>query len=948
MSGKETLLTRLEVSQSGELVAGFRNLDWLSFPNWRNTFCAKAGRAWDDSASEDLKILESNMKNSSSFEISDSAKSSSRSRVVSKSWLVYQLDLPISSKSALPKEFVRGNYTKQARFELKSPWHYVSLPPKLKESLLVKREISKELSIIRTGLAESYGPSAVSRKFNVLANAMRAYQGSNEREILQNIESQKAGNIPNGAFDSMIELQKKILMTNSILDGEGKLSYEFKGNQARGIRLKANDWSFLKEGRMITLEELFKGPLWFFDIEIPSFRGKNPLISWVGSGVIKGKNVDYSIDTIHDLGVESVGDFIIRSHGNEGNQINSIRRRVHQINPIAISAHNAKFDLSKMRESEAGFPIGEDESQPLYKVTSPFFERLEVRDRLVLDTMRWQKKARAYDINAKLEMMVGMKKSISYDEMEELEEGNRRDKLKIANYLTQDIRAPVEGVLLSEPFRKNIEDLLHIAEWSNVSPERLLHSPRCVNEAQERVYFEEIGIYREEIPPNQKTKVMQKKRERARGLFKKLVTEKGIKFKEQSGLFHDVHKVYIPIGNILRDIISHRFPQAREFYDYRDQHLEDKQRLFFIEQYSTALAEWFTESYGEYLGEAKKFKDLMSDLPREEFQKAYDAVKHCAGEDGPNDRKALLGGRLGIKGLERCLDCYVPPFLAKEGIQKEKFLELINSFSKRERVERRLIGNFDVFPSVAPKQTFDQSKSPIVINEVLRREFRKINDFVSDNGFSIVAREGNYLYLTGKDAPNLLFSEECPLVAVDKISKLFVSDNPRYEKHGYYSHLRLSSDPSYHLSVFEMKTLGPMLENLLNGDYRKAREIYRKARDVLERGEISPVNMIFKNKSKERYSIYSTCKEKRIYFIESESLVPKESEIMEESGRKYYIPKDEDKRVYIMSINQSEDYIDRKTYFKRFVQRGRKMLGPALNGKKKEMFEGAQDVFNFN
>ena len=70
MVGIEALLTKLEVSPSGELVAGFRNLGEMNFPAWLNTFCIKFGRKWEPEARKALKKTKECLSNSSSVEIS--------------------------------------------------------------------------------------------------------------------------------------------------------------------------------------------------------------------------------------------------------------------------------------------------------------------------------------------------------------------------------------------------------------------------------------------------------------------------------------------------------------------------------------------------------------------------------------------------------------------------------------------------------------------------------------------------------------------------------------------------------------------------------------------------------------------------------------------------------------------------------------------------------------
>ncbi len=945
MESLETLLTSLEVSPSGDLVAGFRSLGELTFPSWINTFCFKLGRKWDTKPFEELIELKKKLAESSNRDIHLASTDENKYRTISKDWLVYQIDLPISSKEDLPKGFILGNYTKQARFKLKSPWHYVPLPSNLLEGLKTRQELQFELESLRNSFRRSYEESGISSVFNDLIRKSQKYNGSNMEEIVSSIRAKK---LSSEQIERILDIQKKILTTNTILNGSAKISYKpLVGKNAGNIlRLDADNWEFLEKGRIITSRELFNDQTLFLDIEIPKFRTSNPLISWIGSCFLSEQKKRYAIDTIHDLGMSELEDFAINSHVSEEELINAFRRRIVAVNPIAISAHNAKFDLIKLRESNAGFTIGDSKTPPLYKATTPFFERMGIKDRLVLDTMRWYKIANAYDINAKLAMMTGEEKSISYDEMESLETGSLEDKLCIAKYLTEDIRGPVEKVLMSSKFKKNIEDVLTIADKFNISPERLLHSTSCINEAQEKVYFEELGIHREEIPPNQRTTIMQKKREKARGVFSRLVTEKGINFETQRGLFQDVCKVYIPVGNILKELVSHRFPKAKELYDYRDQHTNDKQRLFFIDQYSHALSKWLIEGYGEFLTETEKLGTLWQKKDYYALNKVYNSLKTRASNNHPDDLSALSSGRLTESNLKRMISPEAVELMNSECLDSKRLLDILNTYSRFGRIERRFIGNFDVFPSkgsVKRRGTYIKQE-PKVVSEVLRKEFGIINEFLSKNELKVIAQEGNYLYLNGDKRP--LVVADSPLTLVDEIPQLYSADNPYYKKNGFYSHLRLSDDPTYNMSTFEMKSWQPILDKLLKGDFDSAKDIYARSRDLLERKEIPAEEMIFRNKSTNRDFIYSNTSEGKIHFVRSIESVPQGVEIDINDIGKFFYDVESEQPIYILSPKETEGFIDKKMYFDRFVKRGRAMLGPIMSSRTKETFNPGQMTLN--
>lgn len=948
MDYKETLLTKLEVSSGGELVAGFRSLGDLTFPNWLNTFCTFSGTKWDSRSWDNIKEIIRELHLKSSPEIATAVRNPRKSRTLSKGFVVYQIDLPVSSKEELPKAFVRGNYTKLARFKLKNPWHYVPLPLKLFGGLEAKQDIENRLYHIRDKLTSTFGPVSGNRNFNKILLALTNHDLGEPRNLEDILGPTQLNSISPELFSDIGDVQKQTILTNDILGTQGKLKPVTKQNKKTGnwLNLEAHDWNFLTGGRMISIEELFRDRMLFLDIEIPLFRSENPAISWVGSGVISPESTKYTIDTIHDLNTRTLADFNILSHGSEEELVEALSQRIRAIDPAVISAHNSKFDLTKLRESRAGFSVGEDESPPLYKVTTPFFERLGIRDRLVLDTMRWYKIAHAYDLNAKLELMTGEDKSISYDEMESLERGTIHDKLKIANYLTEDIRRPIEKVLISENFKNNLRDVLKIAEIFNISPERLLHSPNCVNEAQERAYFSELGIYREEVPPNHHTTRMQKKRERSRDAFVRMVVEEGIHKTNPQGIFDNVVKAYIPIGNILRDLVSRRFPEAREFYSYRDSQKHDSKRLFFIEQYSHALAKWLVEGYGEYLIQAKRLKGLRGDIQRSELDTLqYSLLSDSMGKY-PRLREALNLGRLSRGGLEKLMNSQTRDFITGNGFDHSGFLELINSLSKLKRIERRFVGNFNVFPTRGVARTFRPGSSDcLIVNDIVRNAFCEINNYFDKHGLQVIAQEGNYLYIHGNIG--VINSSDCPVIPVDSISRLFHSDHPYYKKGRFYSHLRVDDDPSFNLSLFEMRNFQQMLEALLGGDYGFAKEIYTDSTRALERGDIAPEELIYQNKSRGQYFIYSTFAPGKTYFVKSDGDVPGDASIYERSGRRFFFDSDHNQNVRIMGLDEAAGQINREAYFDKFVRRGRAMLGKNRSNRSKERFNPLQGTFNF-
>ena len=976
----ETLLTRLEVDPKGNLVAGFRNLGAVIFPYWKNLFVAKCGRKRDKKAwPKEMKLRKALLENQELDLAPEDI------RIKYKDWVIIQALLQISKKDELPPEFIRGNYTKEARFELKCPWHFIDVPNTIRTGLEARQDLENLLRTITSEVAKTRNKGYATRTLNRLDEVFQDYDGSNFQEILARIyEDSILRKVAEPTIQKRREFADSITRVNSILESETRLVYGKKGGSRR-VSLEAKNWDFLKEGRMITADEIFEQGICFLDIEIPFWRRKDAKISWVGTSFIKAGRKRNVIYTLYDLKTPEINGFEIKSFKTEEDLVEALTRDIKDYNPIALSAHNHKFYLTKLRESRAGFSVGEDETSPLYEVTTSFFERLGVRDRIVLDTMRWQKKARAFDINAKLELTAGIKKSISYDEMEALEDriisGDVWAGREIARYLAGDIRAGVENVLLTSEFRDSLEDVLFIAEKFNVSPERLMHSAKCINEAQEVDYFHELGIFREEIPPNERTTRMQKRREKARKSFNDLVTERAIKFDGRKGLFEDAYKVYIPVGDILRDLVSKRFPKAQEFYRYRDEHRAEKKRLFFLEQYSKALAEWLIEGYGQYLLNLKSLKERLKQLPRKNFEETYEQLRSNISRRRDLEALEKLNlAKFTVKDLSRFKNKTLDELLENNGLAEKHFVDLCNHRVKLGRSARWIIGNFQVYPT---RSYYDPLKSPegpeeiLVIDEILKEKFGQINNFISGSELEVIAQEGAYLYVKprerkGEDkgvaikrVEEALAREDAPIILVDKIPRLYNADNPYYNKLGYWTHIKVKDTPDFRLSVFEMEVLGNMLELLLRGEEEEALKLYGSGLDRLTQDRVDPSKLVFLNKSKGYRFLYSSSpradKQGKLYFIE-EGEVPKNSKILEEKGERYIIPGVEDeedllgldwdkvKKVYIMTEQEATSMLDRKRYFEKFQERARRILAPvSRRGRiKKPKYDDKQMILGLN
>ena len=142
----EALLTRLEVTSRGELLVSFRDkeigsLGSLYVPDWKHVFPTKIlGRKYGN-IPENKKII-SKLRN----KIKKNPKLAGfQTRLKDNFWLIYQLFCSPNLKKELPKEFIKGNYTQQARWRLTNPGNLVELDDIIINALQKKKNIEKNI-----------------------------------------------------------------------------------------------------------------------------------------------------------------------------------------------------------------------------------------------------------------------------------------------------------------------------------------------------------------------------------------------------------------------------------------------------------------------------------------------------------------------------------------------------------------------------------------------------------------------------------------------------------------------------------------------------------------------------------------------------------------------------------------------------------------------------------
>ncbi len=986
----ESLLTRLEVTPQKELLAGFRNLGVVYFPNWDHWFVTHIlGRRTD--TGDALREREKEWRRVYNYLKNHPVLSKYERKTKEKYWTIWALKCLASLADELSDDFIKGHYTPQARWRLRPPGRMYTLDETLVYGLKRQKQIRLQIDEFKNRISEYFSGRNLTKAFNDIDIIFDDYNGTNWDKVAENIIRKKSLNcVESEIFEKRKEISDQIRITNSRLEDKAVLKYQkiAENKREHELSLEQQNWEYLKGGRMPSASKLLNKKWLFLDIEIPHFRRENAKITWVGITYIENGKARKEIHTIHDTGTAEVDGFRIVRYRNADELVTGLAEKINKENPYFVSSYNAKFDFLKLREiGEHGFLIGDEESNPLVKVTTPFFERIGVKDRFVEDFLRWQKIARGFDINAKLEMAAGFNKPIDYNRLEELEDlaftggdAGKKAGFESASYLASDM-THLTDLFFCKDFRNNFEDTLWMSDNFGVGFERLLHSANCINDVQEKGFFSALGIYREEVPPHQRTKKMNDLRSKARADFKESSLEIIAEKDEKKGLFKDVCKVFIPYGDFFRDLIAQRFPDVSKFFEYKDQFKDDKRRLYFLEQYSKEFARWMIEDYGFDLKEIKKFEQIV-ELKRmdDDFEVAYSDFRENLGKTSEWGLTHLNKANLSTKSVKKHLTEKVTEFVGKyqarliddyigfskkggkevnidknaEEMALEAFNYLANQRSKIKRRGRHIIGSYGVFPEDKYFDTdkYRDAKRILIIYKTIEKRLNGIKDYIKQNNLEIICQEGSYMYVQGNTQK--LKEKECPLVLVDEIPRLYNADNPYYEKFDFYSHMKLKEEPDFRLNVFEMKAFREMLGSILRGDNHEALRTFRTALETMKAGKIKPDELVFFNKSSGLYSAYldrtssdlfklEHDKGGKVYFVEHEKFAS--GEIKNDSFGRYF-ENEEEIRVYIKK--QSEIIPNLMMYERKFNERAREILDPIVHSKrrKKEKYDANQSVLN--
>lgn len=768
-------------------------------------------------------------------------------------------------KEKTGNKFISGHYTEKARERFANPGTAAIIQDWLKRVLDLRQEYNN-LMIETKDLIKQEFPENKKNYHTRLFNELRKSIQENE----ENAYSKKLNSEIKNNVEELEQLHYSInLHCNTELGKEG-------------LDIILKDIEPVIPMRPLNYEEILRQKWLFIDIEIPHFR-KNNEISWVGMSYT---NSNKEIHTLSNLGTKEFKKFKIHNYESEKELIQGVKNSILKENPDYISAYNAKFDLLKMRE-QADFSIGERETPPLQEVSTDFFERINIRGREVIDLLRWAQICFDYLPNKKLELvsktLLGpekFKKEITYDEMEILEDKARfhsskeeriNSSKKIASYLVNDVNVMTD-IFKSEEFKNFLELATRTSKEFHIPLSWSFYSPRSINLAQERSYFNSLGIYRNEVyykSKNAREEVSQGKQD-----FRKLLNI-AFNITADPGVYENIHVAYLRHGHFLKEIIERRFPDAEKLFS-----VDSKNNFehFILGRLGNSIAEWMTADYAILKKRERKLKRLIKKHNIRDIDSLYNCqISKLSKWAGVNFNK----GTLTIKGLEKHLSNESEK-LVKSGLELKDLLELLNVKRKAKKFNGRLYGNY-------------QTNKKEIEAELLRMG-KATKKFAEVNSLNLIHQEGPYLYFSGNIEE---VKEKYPKMFLFDIPKLLLTKDFKgksqriyYETHGFYHGIKIVDHPTNNLNKFEMETYANFIKEVLRGNNLEALEIMYVQSDLLLSKKVSNEDLVWYSKASDRFSAFENGE--KIYFRTTSSETKRE--FITENINKI------DRKVYLMNV----------------------------------------------
>lgn len=892
----------------------------------------------------------------------------------------------------LANKIVTGHYTEMIRWGLSHPWSYYEISSQAQDALEKSRKIQKELQQIRAEAEKTLGRNAK----RTITNMNKFFEKFYCKKEFEKINKRKfAEQLGPDIIAKRTEVQRQITSLQEQISGIGRIEHR-PNDHTDEIKVKLDSDRHLEFRRYIDAEEILNSRWCFIDIEKPRFDTEKEEVSWVAITYYENKTLKKEIHTSKKTGEEFKQRFLqekncrITDHYQDENRLMAgVQASINAMNPKVLCTYNTPYDLVELDKTEHGLEYGERKSRARKEVTTRFFERINVKDKIIIDPLPIMKNAKKFLPNKKLAMTaqeLGLKfrKSIDYKMMAELEdiidgkpleEASEKTKAKIkeftsdaeealeetcaqiiANYVGDDVDILPE-LIFSQEMQNYLRHTGWIAQFADVNFQKAAHTPNSVNNLQKKDFFEKTGTHLDTI--HKRTKALQRAENRIRRFVKK--TKQGEKDKQKNKTLRGLHKniahFVIPSWPFLKTDLEHRFPAAKKLFEYLESSKENKNDYYFISQYADAFCKYLLHAWGTYVKARNTLEAEIKKAGRSFYSIDHACLLCKELLQDTHDKDQLRRAYVNIKTLEKILDsrAYLEEYHkpgGTQGLQAEneikktacKNIRTINRIMQDQQLELYNLQHWlNKWLSTAKKRNnvtapFNADPENIEILE-FEQKLLNLEAALSKAKIKTVHKKDENIFLTAQDTEKL--PEELPAIHVDTHDRVYIAEdtdtksNNRiyYPKHGFYGGMRVKEDePSNHFTLFEMRAYGGFFAHLFNGYIDEAVRHLLKEKQRFNENRVAKKELLFYIKTHNAYEAF--VKGERIRF----RTATKQNTRYDPKQRMHYIEeytkKGEPARIY---ITQTEDVVlDRKKYSERIEERVRKLIQPIQSAIQRE------------
>lgn len=485
-------------------------------------------------------------------------------------------------------------------------------------------------------------------------------------------------------------------------------------------------------------------------------------------------------------------------------------------NPAVLCGHNIPYDIKELRsikniQSHKAFPVGLEGSEPITKVSLHFFQRIDCRGKIIIDTLRLARILDSYLPSFGLEVVAGIDKAITYQQFDALaRNGDHKSALELSRYVAHDVLALYYHVFCG-PWKDRLNVVVNAARVFGVSVSESSHSVSCVNKLQDKVFFRKCATYRQ-TPESKAVLIrMDKKFKKAwpstlDGFYSQILS------RVPPGRYEHVGRIYIPLERIMSSTFCISYPSLGLLHEESKTPMDKIAVCQFLKAFThEPWLHWYyvrqRKDKAAALMQAAGLAPAEVKSLRDGFWVEYESL-------GAERKDELIGKELGTKRAA---------WLMRKALDEVHLCR---------RAETRFFARH----ACPPHSWYNRADghAALIAQEFKRHECR------------VVGRKGQWLYVQG-DLPKSLESE---LILLDRVTVLKVEHKGDYnivfKERGSYHGVRVSLKKPSNLTLHEAHSIAGIIDGLLEDNLQSAHGAYWDGLDLLHRQEVGLESLLFK------------------------------------------------------------------------------------------------------